>query len=353
MLNDTEVFNEVFQEDILKLLKEFLPVTVGLSRDEQTFLANEIYQIAGSDLDEYVENDPAAKSRENVYKTYKAFDAIKFYRIANAIYYCDFIENETLRRQYARGISELAKSQTKIEIHPAAKIGRRFVIDHGVGTVIGETCEIGDNCYLLQGVILGAEKIKGNPLGKRHPTLGKNVQLGGHSRVFGKVEIKDNTFIGPYCVITNDVPDDFDVTIINQLQLRRKRETKNSEEEVVKPSKKRANESLNNNKTEIYGITPGEDNLLIIHGLNIPKDISVFIANERLEPIQGVSVKIVENSENNLQFKISIDKHPLDRKFYKRLKNLNLVLRSVDFEIIITRAVGINRVITDLLTSFK
>lgn len=118
----------------------------------------------------------------------------------------------------AKKISEYLKVKTGIEIHPASKIGNNFVIDHGVGTVIGETCIIGDNCYFLQNIILGSSKIALNEHGSRHPIIGNNVEIGGFVRIFGRVIIGQNVKISPHSIIYENVPDNHIVTIKNSQQ---------------------------------------------------------------------------------------------------------------------------------------
>ena len=110
------------------------------------------------------------------------------------------------------------KVKTGIEIHPASKMGNNFFIDHGVGTVIGETCIIGDNCYFLQNIILGSSKIAQNKNGSRHPIIGNNVEIGGYVRIFGRVTIGNNVKISPHSIIYEDVPDNHVVTIKNTQQ---------------------------------------------------------------------------------------------------------------------------------------
>lgn len=108
-------------------------------------------------------------------------------------------------KKQARLLTEQAKVSTGIEIHPAAKIGGSFVIDHGYGVVIGETATIGNNCYILQGVTLGGTKITKKITGKRHPSIGNNVEIGGFSKVLGNITVEDNVFIGPNCTITENI----------------------------------------------------------------------------------------------------------------------------------------------------
>lgn len=108
-----------------------------------------------------------------------------------------------------------------IEIHPYAKIGSKFVIDHGFGVVIGETTEIGDRCYILGGVILGAYGIAGNSNQKRHPTIGNDVQIGSFSRIFGNINIGNNVVIGANCTIRSDIEDNCIVTLKTEIQITR------------------------------------------------------------------------------------------------------------------------------------
>ena len=119
-----------------------------------------------------------------------------WYRIATFIYY-------KLRIRFiAHGIMYIVRRRTGIEIHPAAKIGKRLFIDHGMGVVIGETAVIGDDCIIYHGVTLGAtENIKG----KRHPTLGNNIIVGANSCILGNVVIGDNCKIGALTIVLNDL----------------------------------------------------------------------------------------------------------------------------------------------------
>ena len=133
----------------------------------------------------YQRRDPAARSKLEIFLLYPGVHALLWHRAAHWLY---------LRRRYflARWISQHARNKTGIEIHPGAVIGRRLVIDHGMGIVIGETAEIGDDCLLYQGVTLGGT---GKDQGKRHPTLGNNVMVGSGARVLGPFKVGDNARI--------------------------------------------------------------------------------------------------------------------------------------------------------------
>jgi serine O-acetyltransferase len=148
------------------------------------------------DIDVIFEQDPAARSYLEVILTYSGLHAIWSHRIAHAFY---------KRKFYflARVISQASRFFTGIEIHPGAIIGRRFFIDHGMGVVIGETCEIGDNVTLYQGVTLGGT---GKEKGKRHPTLKDNVLVSTGAKVLGSITIGENSKVGGGSVVLKDVP---------------------------------------------------------------------------------------------------------------------------------------------------
>lgn len=141
------------------------------------------------------ERDPAAKSVIEVILLYPGFHAIFFHRIAHWFY---------KKKMFfiARFISQLSRFLTGIEIHPGAKIGRGLFIDHGMGVVIGETAEIGDNCTIYHGVTLGGT---GKDKGKRHPTIGNNVLISTGAKVLGPFKVGDNSKIGANAVVLNEV----------------------------------------------------------------------------------------------------------------------------------------------------
>ena len=148
------------------------------------------------DLAAAQERDPAATSKLEVILTYAGFHAMLAYRIAHRFHTWGV-------PIIPRVISQLARWFTGIEIHPAAKIGRGFFIDHGMGVVIGETTEIGDHVTLFQGVTLGGT---GKERGKRHPTLGNHVVVGAGAKILGGIKIGDNVKIGANSVVLKSVP---------------------------------------------------------------------------------------------------------------------------------------------------
>jgi len=149
------------------------------------------------DIATVMEKDPAARSRVEVLLCYPGVHAIAIHRVANALFHGGFVV-------VARWLSHLARWLTGIEIHPGATIGRRVFIDHGMGVVIGETAEIGDDCTIYQGVTLGGTSLaKG---AKRHPTLGRGVIVGANSQVLGGFVVGDGARVGSGAVVVKPVP---------------------------------------------------------------------------------------------------------------------------------------------------
>jgi len=148
-------------------------------------------------IDTIFREDPAAKSVVEILLCYPGLHAILLHRGAHALYKAGVPLIPRLISQFARWL-------TGIEIHPGARIGRRFFIDHGMGVVIGETAEIGDDCLVYQGVTLGGT---GKECGKRHPTLGDHVVVGTGAKVLGNIRIGDHARIGAGSVVIHPVPE--------------------------------------------------------------------------------------------------------------------------------------------------
>lgn len=144
----------------------------------------------------YKRYDPAAKSSIEIALLYPGPKVVMFHRLAHALY------NHELHF-LARFVSEFSRWLTGIEIHPGAKLGRRLVIDHGMGVVIGETAEVGDDCIIFHGVTLGG--VKFDPV-KRHPTVGNRVLIGTGAKILGPIVLGDDSRVGANAVVTRDVP---------------------------------------------------------------------------------------------------------------------------------------------------
>ncbi len=156
-----------------------------------------IFKQLKEDMDVVFDQDPAARTYVEVFLTYSGLHAIWFHRIAHACYRKKFFF-------IARIISQCSRFLTGIEIHPGAQIGHRFFIDHGMGVVIGETCEVGNNVTIFQGVTLGGT---GKEKGKRHPTIKDNVLIATGAKVLGSIVVGEDAKIGAGSVVLKDVPD--------------------------------------------------------------------------------------------------------------------------------------------------
>lgn len=155
-----------------------------------------MFKVLKEDIDIILKQDPAARGYFEVVLTYAGLHAIWAHRLAHFFYKSKLFF-------IARVISQISRFFTGIEIHPGAKIGRRFFIDHGMGIVIGETCEIGDDVTIFQGVTLGGT---GKEKGKRHPTIEDNVLIATGAKVLGSITVGENSKIGAGSVVLKEVP---------------------------------------------------------------------------------------------------------------------------------------------------
>lgn len=155
------------------------------------------------EIDGMMERDPAARSRWEVVLCYPGFHAIVFHHIAHPLWNSGW-------RVLARWVSQVGRFMTGIEIHPGARIGKRFFVDHGMGVVVGETAVIGDNVTLYHGVTLGGVSPSVDSDAqreqKRHPTLGDNVIVGSGAQVLGPINVGHGVRVGANAVVTKDVP---------------------------------------------------------------------------------------------------------------------------------------------------
>jgi serine O-acetyltransferase len=155
-----------------------------------------LFRSVREDIAAVFESDPAARSYFEVLMLYPGLHAVWAHRLSHSLWLHHM-------RLLARWVSQVARLFTGIEIHPGAEIGRRLFIDHGMGTVIGETAIVGDDVTLYQGVTLGGT---GKEKGKRHPTIGNNVAIGSGAKVLGNITIGDNCRIGAGSVVLRSVP---------------------------------------------------------------------------------------------------------------------------------------------------
>lgn len=175
------------------------------------------------DISVVFDRDPAARNTFEILTTYPGVHAIIMHRLSHGLSNRGF-------KWLARVLSNVARLFTGIEIHPGAKIGRRFFIDHGMGIVIGETAEIGDDCSLYHGVTLGGTSW--SP-GKRHPTLGNNIVVGAGAKILGPIKVNDGARIGSNAVVVKEVPANATVIGVPGREFVRRNDTEQKREQVA------------------------------------------------------------------------------------------------------------------------
>ncbi|MFE4968162.1 serine O-acetyltransferase [Streptomyces sp. NPDC056660] len=200
----------------------------GITRATTQELMAEVPLRVLEDLYALVARDPAARSSPvYAYESYASFRALLAHRVAHELHRIGTAMTQGREPDHrvaiaARCISETAKRESGVEIHPAAVIGSRAVIDHGYGTVVGEQVSIGSDCYLLQNVVLGSRSIRSGPaqwVGRRHPRIGDRVEIAGNVSVYGPVTIGDDCRIESGARITTDVPAGSRIRVISVLQV--------------------------------------------------------------------------------------------------------------------------------------
>ena len=171
---------------------------------------NSKYKLILQDIQAIMDRDPATRTKLEAVICSSGFHAILIHRISHWLWQKNFLLT-------ARILSQTARFLTGIEIHPAAQIGTGFMIDHGMGVVIGETTVIGDNVTLYHDVTLGGRKLydeNGKKLEKRHPTIGNNVTIGSGAQILGPITLGDNVKIGSNAIVIHDIP--ANSTVVNK-----------------------------------------------------------------------------------------------------------------------------------------
>lgn len=325
LLTRTEKFDSYVIQQMTDLIKRYfardrftLSFTI-IEEDVFAFAEDVLNDKLYADIERFASSDPSATNAADplqyVFESYKGVQAILFYRVANhLIYNTDILlqsETDLYRDPFDEGgvDSEETKNyfyllarkiSEEAAINPSAKISHGLVIDHGFhtkiavdneGVVIGETCEIGKNCTILNGVTIGASDVnKGKKNGRRHPKIGSNVTICANARILGAIEIGDNVMISPFSVVTHDIPNNCKVSIVNQLQIEKKN---NFEPNII-----------------LYGLIPFNDNFLI-SGTNL-LGCEVFLCDSDTLSNE-ICVDIKRITENTIEFAIK-DKSNLPQK---------------------------------------
>ncbi|MFC6336361.1 serine acetyltransferase [Pseudomonas sp. CCM 7891] len=313
---------QLHDELLTHLITSLTPAQMQALQAHLAPLIQTAAQAVAEDLIAYAYRDPASRGRaELILESYASFKAVLYYRLAHWVW--NFPEQPNgVFAAIALRLSNQGKILSGAEIHPAARIGRRFVLDHGYGTVIGETCEIGNDCYILCGVTLGSRGIANNPDGKRHPHLGNNVEVGAGARVLGYVLIGDNVFISPACVITQDVPAGTKVKVVNQIQLQKNDESDHS---------------------NYLGAFVLDERLHVVGEINASHKVTVLDAD--FHPLTGVLLEPTVKARHHLQFRL---RHISSSGYPPRLP-INLKVCGPEFEITLLSPPGLSAMVRHLL----
>lgn len=334
---------KMLHTEISNIIDEHMPknilFTLGLSQVDLEWIFEQSLRLSLEDLMAFFENDPEMKDKvETELGTYLALKAVMAYRVANVFYNFknyNYEKIESIFHHRAFRIAEISKRETSVYIHPAAKIGKKLTIEYGTSTVIGEDVEMGERCYIHHGVILGSIPI--NPKDGGHPTIGNNVCIGGCARILGPVKIGDNVLISPYCVVTENVPSNCEVLIVNQLQLLKH---------------KRENDP---DKINIFGIVPDTDGIFTIYGSNL-KDLNIQILTSQIHNLdtdpdnnQTIKVSKLEEGTNFIKLQISLNEEvPYNTVSIEKRDHIYIFLRNKSTTCV-TKSFGFLQVLDSIL----
>ncbi len=288
-------------------------------------LAKRVFDVFLLDVEFVAQKDPSLTTTSQVLATKtNALVATLLYRITNFFYYCGLGENTEKLQTKCRSVMEECLHLTGIDIHPAAKIGQKFFIDHGYGVVVGETCEIGERCNLFNGVILGSKNVVKAKSGKRHPTLLNNVTICAGAKILGDITIGNNVFVSPSAVVLDNIEDNQKVLIVNQLQI----------------TKQETYSYLPSQKLLVYGMAPKFKNTLNILG----------------EGFYNPNVAIVLKNNKELKYEIAYwDKNKMMVKFKtttpltkEEAKGAKLVVFSNNNKVVLLNNLALEKVLTSL-----
>jgi serine O-acetyltransferase len=309
------VANELMAELTRVFDAHVAPSSAGLSKEQRENILSSAQKQAVIDLRGLLGKDPATlRSPEYVLRSYTSFRAVLLHRLAHQLLLASLKETAAHRLAEifanpilplpspdptnfltiaARQISEMAKVQTRVDIHPAARIGCPFILDHGAGTVIGETACIGKDCYFLQDVVLGAANIRDNPPHDRHPKVGDDVIMAGGIRAFGRIRIGSGARIQGLAVITHDIPPNAHVQVQTFLQIV---DPKDSIRDPTMPV--------------LYAVLPGLDGVLTLFGENL-ESANVTLVNQNLKSVNSLSEHLEVQLRSPCEIRVRI-RSPLE-----------------------------------------
>lgn len=310
----------LIEDWIENVLSDYVPEEL-LTPSQATSLIAKVADALARDLHKCKHDDRAAddKSEAYVFRTSLPLAAIGKYRIAHGLIELSRDLPE-MRREVleivARKLTESGATTANVDIHPEAEIGVPFRIDHGRGIVIGQQVRIGDNCALLNHVVLGATGMDPKAVGpgpaRRHPTLGNDVEIYEDASVLGDVTVHDGAEIGTGCKIRFDVPPGTTVRLISQLEM-----------------------SKGDNCPEVHGVRWPGRNLLEIWGSGLKAAIPTLI-DDRHEALEGVECQVAERDDDHLAIEVTVNPRGIEIPSPPRLK-----LCTLDDTVVVVHAVAL------------
>jgi serine O-acetyltransferase len=294
-----------------RLLDDYAPpLSVALSAEQRADILANAQDQAVADLAGLLRRDPAARqSSEYVLGAYKSFRAVLLHRLAHQLVLQSLRETSPrpladalahadqplppadpghFLTVVARQLSERAKMECRVDIHPAARIGCPFVVDHGAGTVIGETVCVGEDCYFLQDVVLGTANIREHAAYNRHPKIGDDVIIAGSVRVYGNIKIGSGARIHGLAVVTHDIPPNAHVQVQTFLQ-------------IVDPRHRSSDPAM----PVLLAVLPGPDGALTLYGRNLDR-AAISLVNQNLQTLHPLSghLTVLFQSDSEIRARI-------------------------------------------------
>lgn len=330
--NGADRLTAVVQTAVSRIINRFLPLpaaaSLGISYEDILRIEGFVRAEVDADFRTLLQKDPAAHQDVALIEDqHGPLYAVMAYRLAHELTQIPGrLSGQRGKQEYwyqgARQVSEEAKSLTGIDINPKATIGKCFVIDHGYDTVIGETTVIGDNCYILQGVIVGSRGIANNPSGARHAVIGNNVEIGACTRIFGTVKIGNNVKVDSYSVIVHDIPANTHVAVANQLQLTHPVDSPHPH-------------------CIVFGIAPMGPNQVAIMGKDLAFG-SADVVDQDSQKVADFSVDIARTDESGLLLKVTCQ----DNGYKGPYGELGVRLMGDGQEVVLTRCRGLEEALS-------
>lgn len=307
-----DALEKVYRQELTDVIENYLVKSaMPMSFNESIIFSIALDKIY-NDLLSFVIEDPATRGRGKIATESSGFQAVRYYRyVQSIIEVVGDIESHHYIIGQLRHISEVAKVNTGVDINPLAQIGTCFIIDHGVNTVIGERCIIGNNFHVMQDVVLGADSRNKCDPKDRHPKIGNNVTIFGGAKILGNIHIGDDCVIGANCIVTNDVPANSNVSIVNQLQITKIKTNANP---------------------KIFGIIPKDESEIFIAGDSMDGLCAEIVKYDEgiIKEHDLVSCEIIDQDSKSIHLKVNILSDEYSRfslRLFSKTNNVDIIIK--------------------------